>query len=150
MDILIVLVNLHLVIALEERTGAEDEPHAVYTLLGWITSEGKSPFHIFYHSMRLSVHPDVDATDQKILELQQTIRGLSVPDEAIQLSVCNCKAQQGKITLKLCTRNTKFLCHSRTRSKLFPASFSWPPNASLVCVNKCSKTPSICKQQLKP
>ena len=44
--------------------------------------------------MRLSVHPDVDDTDQKILELQQTIRDLSIHDEAIQLSVCDRKAKQ--------------------------------------------------------
>ena len=80
--------------ALEEQTGAEDEPHAIHTPLGWIASGGKNPFHISYHSMRLSVHRDVDNTDQKILELQQTIRDLSIQDEAIQLSVCDCKAQQ--------------------------------------------------------
>ena len=36
--------------------------------------------------MRLSVRPDVSDTDQKILELQQTIRDLSIQDEALQLS----------------------------------------------------------------
>ena len=93
-DILIGLDNSHLMTALEERTGAEGEPHAIHTPLGWIASGGKSPFQVSYHSMRLSVHPDVNDTDQKILELQQTIRDLSIQDEAIQLSVCDRKAQQ--------------------------------------------------------
>ena len=54
----------------------------------------KNVFHISYYFIQLSVHPDVDDTDEKILELQQTIRVLSIQDKAIQLSVCNCKAQQ--------------------------------------------------------
>ena len=92
--ILIGLDYSHLMTALEERTGAEGEPHAIHTPLGWIASGGKSPFQVSYHSIRLSVHPDVDVTDQKILELQQTIRDLSIQDEAIQLSIYYRKAQQ--------------------------------------------------------
>ena len=93
-DILIGLDNSHLKTALEERIGAEGEPHAIHTPLGWIASGGKSSFQVSYHSMQLSIHPGVDDTDQKVLELQQTIRDLSIQDEAIQLSVCDHKAQQ--------------------------------------------------------
>ena len=61
----------------------------------WVESiRRKNLFHISYYSIRLSVHPDVDDTDQKILELQQTIRVLSIQVKAIQLSVCNRKAQE--------------------------------------------------------
>ena len=97
----------------------------------------KSTFHISYHSRRLSVRPDVDDSDQKILELQQTILDLSTLDEAIQLSVCDCKAQ------RIMEDNTRVVegryempVPFKDTIDTLPNDLSWPPNASLVGVSE--------------
>jgi len=90
-DILLGLDNYHIMTALDERISELGEPHAIQTPLGWVASEG-SANNLLFHLMRVSITPE--SQDEKILELQQTIRDLSLQNQAIQPSRNDRLAQQ--------------------------------------------------------
>ena len=94
-DILLGLDNSNLMRVLEERIGEEGEPHAIQTPIGWVASGGKfSEDPVSYRSRRVAVQRGETNKDQKILELQQTVRDLSLLDEETQLSINDKKAEE--------------------------------------------------------
>ena len=94
-DILLGLDNSNLMRVLEERIGEEGEPHAIETPIGWVASGGKfSEDPVSYRSRRIAVQRGETNKDQKILELQQTVRDLSLLNEEIQPSINDKKAEE--------------------------------------------------------
>ena len=94
-DILLGLDNSNLMRVLEERIGEEGEPHAIETPIGWVASGGKfSEDPVSYRSRRIAVQREETNKDQKILELQQTVRDLSLLNEETQPSINDKKAEE--------------------------------------------------------
>ena len=94
-DILLGLDNSNLTRVLEERIGEEGEPHAIETPIGWVASGGKfSEDPVSYRSRRIAVQRGETNKDQKILELQQTVRDLSLLNEETQPSINDKKAEE--------------------------------------------------------
>ena len=94
-DILLGLDNSALMRVLEERVGQETQPHAIKTPIGWIASGGNfqedSPES--YVAQKVSAtHCPVEA--EKIAELQETVRLLTMEDEAVQHSINDKKAER--------------------------------------------------------
>ena len=80
---------------LEERVGQETQLHAIKTPIGWIASgcsfQEDSPES--YVGQKVSAtHCPVEA--EKIAELQETVRLLTMEDEAVQHSINDKKAEQ--------------------------------------------------------
>ena len=93
-DILLCLDNSHVMTALKERTGKCGDPHAIQTPLGWVASGGKVNNHLSCHSMRVSVTRNDEVVDEKIDELKQAIRDVTLLDQETQLSRSDRIAQQ--------------------------------------------------------
>ena len=92
-DILLGLDNSHVMTALKERTGRHGEPHAIKTPIGWVASGGSGKTYS-YHSMRVSVNMNCESNEEKILELQQVIRDMTLENDETQLSRSDREAQQ--------------------------------------------------------
>ena len=94
-NILLRLDNSNLMRVLEERIGEEGEPHAIKTPIGWVASGGKfSEDPVSYWSRRIAVQRGETNKDQKILELQQTVRNLSLLNKKTQPSINDKKAEE--------------------------------------------------------
>ena len=94
-DILLGLDNSNLMMVLEERMGAQNQPHAIHTPIGWVASGGNTiEENLTYRSMKMKIHPVLDDKMQKVVELQEIIRDLTFQDKEIQLSVSDKKAQK--------------------------------------------------------
>ena len=94
-DILLGLDNSDLMTVLEERVGAKNQPHAIHTPIGWVASGGRElrESHSF-QSFRVSLQVIPDERDQKIREMQETIRELKLQDEDVQMSINDKKSQE--------------------------------------------------------
>ena len=79
--------------ALKERTGRHGEPHAIKTPIGWVASGGSGKTYS-YHSMRVSVNTNCESNEEKIFELQEVIRDMTLENGETQLSRSDREAQQ--------------------------------------------------------
>ena len=53
---------------LEKRTGAQNQPHAIDTPIGWVASGGNTiEENLTYRSMKIEIHPVIDDNVQKIV-----------------------------------------------------------------------------------
>ena len=97
-DLLIGNDNAFLMTVLEERVGVSRcEPHAVLTLLGWLVCGGKSPLEeqnvkvcrvqtYFDLSSEVLLNQEIISRDEKISELEQALRDITLQDEKIESS----------------------------------------------------------------
>ena len=115
MDIVIGNDNAFLMCAMKERMKqSRDEPHAIFTLMDWMASGGRSPLYTRATKV-LRVQTcvanddlsqcelDLEARDREIAELKRQLRYLAVQNEALDLS------RTGKIAKGLVEPNVK-LC----------------------------------------
>ena len=90
--------NAFLVTVLEERVGVSRcEPHAVSTPLGWLACGGKSPLEkqnvkvcrvqtSSNLSSELLLNQEIVSCDERISELEQALRGVTLQDAKIESS----------------------------------------------------------------
>ena len=92
-DIILGLDNSSLMRVMEELVGEEGEPHTVKTPIVWVASGGKFDENAQdYVAQRISTM-QCSADAEKIGELEDTVRLLSLEDEEVQPSINDRRAQ---------------------------------------------------------